>query len=570
MSNPSAAGRPALASGVRLAAALGGTRRLLGAASWADVCSLLLLGLLPWLMLATLGDYGLTYDEEPHVRLGERVLEFYTGWFGGGGRASASVMKTSYGAGFDLLAALLRRISPWDEYRTNHVLCIFVAQLGWLGTWKLGRLLAGPSGGCLGLLLLVLTPVYYGHTFNNPKDIPFAVGYVWGLYAIARLLVAEAAALRLGARFWVGLALALGLGMSVRVGGAILIAYLALFLGLAAFERWRVQGAAAARAVWQAAWRAGLAALGGWAIMLVFWPRALAKPIDGPRAALETVTRYTAYDSPTLLGGRTIPSQDVPWNYLPTYFAAQLPELLSACFVAAVLYVLVTSLAALRRREPLDLPAWLLLVAVTLPPAYAIVRGSTLYNGLRHFLFVIPPLCVLAAACVVRAVAWLGRRRRSLAAAALVVLGLLALEPASALWRLHPHQQVYFNQASGGLRSAVHNYETEYYGSVYRDLNTSLVDEVWRQRRAEFLNTTFRVAGCGSKLFFTRNLPLNFQYQGMRQANGSDYYATYVRDRCLTRFRDRELVNAVVRDGATLAAARDLRKKRKPQVAGAR
>ena len=61
------------------------------------------------------------------------------------------------------------------------------------------------------------------------------------------------------------------------------------------------------------------------------------------------------------------------------------------------------------------------------------------------------------------------------------------LEPASALWRLHPHQQVYFNLASGGLRTAVQNYETEYYGSVYRDLNASLVEEVWRQRRAEYL-----------------------------------------------------------------------------------
>src|SRR5690606_30215680 len=96
--------------------------------------------------------------------------------------------SSAYGAGFDLLAALLRRISPWDEYRTNHVLCIAVAQLGLLGTWKLGRLIGGPAAGLAALGLLVLEPVYYGHQFNNPKDIPFAVGYVWGLYAIAQLL----------------------------------------------------------------------------------------------------------------------------------------------------------------------------------------------------------------------------------------------------------------------------------------------------------------------------------------------------------------------------------------------
>ena len=42
-------------------------------------------------MLATLPDYGLTYDEEPHVRLGERVLEFYTGGFIRSGSLTRSV-----------------------------------------------------------------------------------------------------------------------------------------------------------------------------------------------------------------------------------------------------------------------------------------------------------------------------------------------------------------------------------------------------------------------------------------------------------------------------------------------
>jgi hypothetical protein len=567
VSNTTGPGRPALASGVRIAAAWGRVQRLLGVASWADTASLVVLAALPIVMLLTLDDYGLTYDEEPHLRLGQLMLDFYTGGF----RVSSGLRGTSYGAGFDLAAALLRRVSPWDEYRTNHILCIFVAQLGWLGTWKLGRLLAGPAGGLLGLGMLLITPVYYGHSFNNPKDIPFAVGYVWGLYALARLLAASAAGgpLRMGRSYWVGLALALGLGMSVRVGGAMLVAFLGLFLLLSALERWRVQGRAEARALLPVAGRAGLAALGGWAVMLLFWPRALAKPIGGPRAALETVTRYTSYDSPTLLAGQTVSSQHVPWNYLPTYFAAQLPELVSICFIGACVGLVVAGAVRFRQRRPIDLVPWLLLVAVAVPPLYAILRGSTLYNGLRHFLFIIPPLCVLAAAFLVVSLRWLAGRRRAYGVAVGVLCGLGALEPASALVRLHPHQQVYFNRASGGLRVAVKDYETEYYGSVYRELGEQLVTEVWRERQADYLNTTFEVTGCGSKLFFTRNLPQNFQFQPMRNAKTSDYYASYVRDRCLARFRDRRLLTAVVRDGATLAVARDLRRKveRRPAAA---
>jgi hypothetical protein len=530
---------------------------------WADRASLVVFALLSVVVIATLDDYGLTYDEEPHLRYGERVLEFYTGGF----RASNLVRGSSYGAAFDLLSALVRRISPWDAYRTNHVLCALSAELGLLGTWRLGRLVAGPVGGLFGLLFLVLTPVYYGHQFNNPKDIPFAAGYVWGLYFIARLVMTASRAgrdtiARLGGRrFWVWLALALALGMCVRVGGAILIGYLVLFVVLVTLERWWLESRAAAREL-TPVWVGSLLSIAGaWLLLLASWPRVLLDPVHGPQSAIETVSKYKAYDSPTLLGGRTIPSQKVPWDYLPTYFAIQLPELTTVCFVLGVCLVVALAAWALarRRRQPWG---WLLLVlAVLLPPAYAVVRGSTLYNGLRHFLFIIPPLAVLAgafAALLLRAAARRGRVWRGLV---LAVLGLFCADQAWALFRTHPHQHAYFNRASGGLAHAIDRYETEYYGAVYQELSERFVREVWETRRDEYLNRTFLVAGCGSNLFFKRNLPMNFQFTAMRNAGNADYYVTYARDGCLKRFRDRELVTSVQRDGGTLGVARDMKRR---------
>jgi hypothetical protein len=417
----------------------------------------------------------------------------------------------------------------------------------------------------------VLTPVYYGHQFNNPKDIPFAAGYVWGLYFIARLTLAastrgrDAVASLGGRRFWLWLALSLALGMCVRVGGAILVGYLVLFVALVTLERWWLESRAAAVAL-APVWAGTLISIvGGWLLMLASWPRVLLDPVQGPQSALETVSKYKAYDSPTLLGGRSIPSQKVPWDYLPTYFAVQLPELTTLCFIAAVVLAAALSVWALarRRRQPW---AWLLVgVAVLLPPAYAIVRGSTLYNGLRHFLFIIPPLAVLVGALLALVLRAAARRGRAALGVVLAVLGLFCADQTWALYRTHPHQHAFFNRASGGLAHAVDRYETEYYGSVYQDLHDKLVREVWKTRRDEYLNRTFVVAGCGSNLFFTRNLPLNFQYTAMRNANDADYYATYARDGCLRRFRDRKLVASVVRDGGTLGVARDM-KRRAPRA----
>ena len=86
-----------------------------------------------------------------------------------------------------------------------------------------------------------------------------------------------------------------------------------------------------------------------------------------------------------------------------------------------------------------------------------------------------------------------------------------------------------------------------------------LGEQLWRERRASYLDTTFRVSGCGSKLFFTHNLPLNFEFVALRRVQRADFYATYVRDGCLARYRDRALLTRVERSGALLGVARDLR-----------
>ena len=536
---------------------------------WADRLSLLCFAVLAVVMIATLPDYGLTYDEQPHIKLGERVLAFYSGGF----QRSGSLARSAYGAGFDLCAALLRRLSPWDEYRTNHVLCVFVAQLGLLGTWKLGRWLSGPLGALASLLFLVLTPVYYGHQFNNPKDIPFAAGYIWGLYATAQLLSwspAPGEGLRKHWRRALGVALIFGLAMSVRIAGAVLIGYLVGFLLLRWLEAVRLRRSqplpGALAALRSVAQLGGLSALVSWGVMLVFWPGALANPLSKPAAALETISNFTSYDSPTLLRGEHISSNHVPWDYLPSYFALQLPEFLSLCCGASLLGLCLHGVLAVRRRTPLPWAWWLVVAAIAVPPTYAICRHSTLYNGLRHFLFLIPPISVLAGAGLGRLGAWLARARPRWALVPAFGFALFALDQLHALWRLHPYQHVYFNRLAGGVAAAVGRYETEYYGAVYPELHSELIERVWAEHRESYLNQTFLVAGCGSKLFFTRNLPLNFQYLAMRDAGGADFYATYVRDDCLRRFRDRPLLLQVARDGATLAVARDLKARAAPKA----
>src|SRR5262249_37115152 len=133
----------------------------------------------------------------------------------------------NYGAAFDTIAAAFNRFSPLGIYETRHLLNGLIGVLGLIGCWKLGRTLGGPRAGFIAALLLLAIPNYYGQMFNNPKDIPFAVGMVWSVYYLVRMIpVLPRPKWSVVVKFGV----AAGLSLGVRVGGLLLICYLGLLL----------------------------------------------------------------------------------------------------------------------------------------------------------------------------------------------------------------------------------------------------------------------------------------------------------------------------------------------------
>ena len=139
----------------------------------------LAIGLLAALVVAallTFRDYGITWDEEIQAIYGEKLLAYYGSLF-----ADRSVFSLDnlfyYGGLFEIVAALAIKISPFGVFETRHLLSALVGILGMAGGWRLGRALGGPRAGMIALVLIALTPAYYGHSFFNPKDIPFACAF---------------------------------------------------------------------------------------------------------------------------------------------------------------------------------------------------------------------------------------------------------------------------------------------------------------------------------------------------------------------------------------------------------
>src|SRR5258708_28950747 len=137
--------------------------------------------------LMTFRDYGLGWDDYTHSEYGEQLRALYGSGFPDR-RALTFVNLYMYGGGFDMLAALAAKVSPFTLFETRRLAGALVGLIGLLATWRTGRRIGGPLAGFMALALLATCPLYIGHMFMNAKDAPFAVAMAILLVALVRVL----------------------------------------------------------------------------------------------------------------------------------------------------------------------------------------------------------------------------------------------------------------------------------------------------------------------------------------------------------------------------------------------
>src|SRR5690606_8898692 len=175
-------------------------------------------------------------------------------------------------------------------------------------------------------------------------------------------------------------------------------------------------------------------------------------------------------------------------------FALQLPEVL----IVLTTFGIAGTLIALVRREATAVSRAVLLMltlAAMLPLTVAMVKRPALYNGIRHFIFVIPPMAVLGGV----ALAGLVRRSRG-AALKGAVLALFAAGlalPLSEMVRLHPYQYTYFNHSAGTVRRADNLYMLDYWGLAFKQASEGLHAAIAARKLTPPEGRKWKVAVCG-------------------------------------------------------------------------
>ena len=325
--------------------------------------------------VAVLDDYGISADATLDRRTAATVAAYTLGV----SEEPPVTHDRYYGMAFEIPLLLTERALELQDTRYIYLMRHMVTHLFFIvGGFACGmlvyRMLGSRWVALLAIMLFLLHPRLYAHSFFNNKDIPFAVMLVVALYLTHRAFRKDT----LGAFLLCGIGV--GLAINLRVFGLMLPP---MILAMRALDLWQAGREERKRILMTGATFLAAALATIYTIHSYYW--------ENPLRFVEGVRLLSQHPSiiPNLFMGEIHMSDAVPWNYIPVWFAITSPPValsLGALGATAVCWQGATHpLAALRDRETRF--CILLLGCFVIPIVAVVALQSNIYNGWRHMYF---------------------------------------------------------------------------------------------------------------------------------------------------------------------------------------
>ena len=411
--------------------------------------------------VAVVDDYGVGVDEVRQRLIVSAHADYITGDRDALTDRLSILHDRFYGVAFELPLLLAERALRLQDtrsiYLSRHLLThLFFIAGGFCCGLLAWRMFNNRWLALLAMLLFLLHPRLYAHSFFNSKDIPFTVMFVIALYHTHRAFRRDTL------RAFVLLGIVVGLAANMRPFALLLIPAVLAMLGL---DWWQTPGDGRRRILIAAVGFVAAALLSIYVSHPYYWENPL-RFIQG----IQVLSQHPnmAYN---LFQGQIVRSDAVPPGYIPVWFGITAPPL---ALLIGILGAAAVGGRALRhpwralRRGELRFCV-LLLGCFVLPIAIAILLQANIYDGWRQMYFLWAPFCLLAVAGGRYIYTYLRGNlgRAAMYAAAMAMIGSAVYVVVS----LHPHQQIYFNllvdrETPERLRG---QFAMDYWGASFRE-----------------------------------------------------------------------------------------------------
>src|SRR5215211_4125202 len=434
-------------------------------------------------------DYGFSWDEPLFYDYGNALGYAYSpsAWLSGNFQINNSYGSSgddhkTRGPAYLLLArepVSLLEARGLDEASAWHLINFLFFQLGVYFLYRLALRWMKPPAAITASALFSWQPLLWGHAFINPKDSPFLVFFLISVCLGFEMVDRSAdQAITNKQRFSriIFPALLLGITTSVRVLGPLAGLLVLIYAGFRLGKR--IVSFLPPLILY------GVIAL---AAMFVTWPFLWENPV----ARFVEVTEFMS-DNPTnlsvLFGSVVYGAGELPRRYLPFMLTTTLTEPVWPLFFLGLVIgyfkylkqnqnfranVQETTAAENWRslRSSLDattnknsiVSLTLVLLWFVILVVYVLLRRPSMYDGLRHFLFILPPIFIFtgfAFEFLIKHIAQMWLR------AGLILI--LLLPGLLGIIELHPYEYTYYNSFVGGTDQAFRQYETDYWLTCYK------------------------------------------------------------------------------------------------------
>jgi len=279
-----------------------------------------------------------------------------------------------------------------------------------------------------------------------------------------------------------------------------------------------------------------------------------------PDNLLEAAKSFSHFDfnMQTIANGVVYNISEVPRSYLFQYLAVKLPE-------AALLGIFSLPLLWLVRRPALRLAdqstlmvMYTLLMGILFPLVFVMDDRPALYNGVRHFTFLLPLLAIFSAWAIVAvwqalATSQLQARVAYQAVWGGVIAGLMLVTLVDIV-QLHPYQYARLNRLAGDQTQAQFKWEGDYWSSALRVATDQLTEMPLPAR-----DKPYWVAACVDTPQIEPYLDGRFSVT--RRWEEADFFLSTTNMHCHEVMKGK-LIGGVQRQGMWLAVIKDRRQLR--------
>jgi Dolichyl-phosphate-mannose-protein mannosyltransferase len=446
-----------------------------------DIALCILLSVLVAIVALTYRSYGFTTDEAIDHLKAERVVEFLASL----GRNSGDISKIDainiYGAMPDVIALLLQKLIPALSFDARHLASALFGVVGIYYTYRLGRAFIAPAVGFFAPLFLACNPMWFGYMFINAKDIPFSAMLLAALYYCLSALTERDQS----SWIWPKVGLAIGLLASTKLIGILVLGVVGILTlaGLMIFPA--AVPIQINRTFIGRLFKIAISAIVGCLICFtVFWPQFFSWNSSQLLSIVRLFMNYENWNGYVQIRGQYFSFDETPWYYVSTYLVISMPLFLLALTAIGMGY------GALKR-EPFVISSTVVCIVFL---TYQALTGARVYNGYRHFIFLLPFMMIIAA----YPIGFLVGSRPSLLVRGVTLAAVILAVTATAvsMYRLFPYQYSFYNLLVGGVQGA----DGRYYIDVWR---SALREALLKIEELPDTRGVIRVYGsCGSTLNF--------------------------------------------------------------------